>query len=112
MAVISKKKGTGISGPIRSKKRNATSGQQEYGRQASVTVAALTTNTAETYTVSDADAEVGDIVIASPNVAPEAGWGIEAAWVDAAGSIKIRARNHSGSSLTGGALVLNYAITR
>ena len=112
MAIGQKKRGSAMTGPIRSKKRSAVSGQLEYGRQSSVTVAALGANTAETYTIADDEAEVGDIVLVSPNVAPEAGWGVESAWVDAAGSIKVRARNHSGSSLTGGALVLNYAITR
>lgn len=110
MAVGEKKKGSAMSGPIRSKRR--VNGQQEFGRQAAITVAALSANTAETYSISDADAEVGDIVLASPNSAPEAGWGIEACWVDSAGAIKVRARNHSGGSLTGGALTLNYAITR
>lgn len=112
MAVGQKKKGTAFSGPIRSKKRNATSGQQEFGRSSTVTVAALATNTAETYSITDADAEVGDVINVSPQTAPEAGWGVEAAWCATAGTIAVRARNHSGGSLTGGALVLSYAITR
>lgn len=110
MAIGQKKHGSAMTGPIRSKRMVA--GRSAYGRQSTVTVAALTANTAETYDIADADAEVGDIVLVSPNAAPEAGWGIEAAWVDSAGAIKVRARNHSGSSLTGGSLVLNYAITR
>lgn len=94
--------GTKISGPIRSK----------AGRSTSITVAALTTNTAETYSITDSDAKVGDVICVSPQTAPEAGWGIEAAWCDTAGTIKVRARNHSGSSLTGGALVVSYSISR
>lgn len=110
MAVGEKKHGSAMTGPIRSKKR--INGVNQYGRTSTVTVAALTTNTAEEYSITDADAEVGDIIIASPTTAPEVGWGIEAAWCATAGTIVVRARNHSGSSLTGGSLILSYAITK
>lgn len=97
-----------MSSPLRMGK----TGTNALGRTATVTVAALTTNTDELYSITDADAEVGDIILVSPNTAPEAGWGLECAYVSAAGAIKVRARNHSGSTLTGGSLVLNYQIVK
>jgi hypothetical protein len=105
---MGKQAGSRLTGPLRLQK----SSDKSEGRYATVTVAALTTNTAETYSITDADALVGDVVIVSPNVAPEAGWGLEAAWVDSAGVIKVRARNHSGGTLTGGSLRLNYQILK
>jgi hypothetical protein len=110
MSLVEKKQGTSMTGPIRS--RRQVGGVSVLGRQRSVTVTALAANAAEVYTISDSQAEVGDVVLVSPNTAPEAGWGLEAAWVSAAGTISVRARNHSASALTGGALVLNYALTR
>jgi hypothetical protein len=100
--------GSSMSSPLRMTK----TGSNTQGRSAAVTVAALTTNTAELYTITDADAEVGDIILVSPNTAPEAGWGIECTYVSAAGTIKVRARNHSGDTLTGGSLTLNYQIVK
>lgn len=102
--------GSAMSGPIRAQR--ISGGKKVLGRQSTVTVAALTAGSEETYSITDADAVVGDIVVVSPNVAPEAGWGIICAWVDSAGVIKVKASNFGSGSLTGGSLALNYAIQR
>jgi hypothetical protein len=82
------------------------------GRQAAVTVAALAAAATETYSITDADAAVGDIIVCSPNTAPEAGFAIECCYVNAAGAIRVRVRNISADALTGGALTLNYQIIK
>lgn len=82
------------------------------GRQSTVTVTALAANATETYIISDADAAVGDIILCSPNVAPNVGFNIECCFVNAAGTIHVRVRNISAVGLTGGALVLNYQIVK
>jgi len=102
--------GSAMSGPIRAQRID--SGKKVLGRQATVTVAALGAAAEEIYEIADLDAVVGDIIVVSPNVAPEAGFGIICAWVDAAGVIKVKASNFGAGNLTGGSLVLNYAIQR
>jgi hypothetical protein len=109
MAQVGRNGGT-VSGPI--KTTRVVNGQKVEGRSSSVTVTALAAAAEETYTIADTDAEVGMVVSASPNVAPEAGWGIICAWVDAAGSIKIKVSNFGAAGLTGGALVINYTLTK
>lgn len=104
-----KQAGSNMSGPIRSQR--VVNSQKVIGRRSTVTVTALTTNSAESYSITDADARVGDVICVSPVSAPEAGWGIEAAWCATAGTITVRARNHSGVSLTGGSLQLSYTIS-
>lgn len=105
-----KERGSNVSGPLRTLR--TVNSQKVVGRSADVTVAALTANAAETYSITDADAKVGDVIAVSPQTAPEAGWGIEAAWCATAGTIVVRARNHSAGTLTGGSLTLSYSITR
>jgi len=78
---------------------------------ANITVSALAAGAEEDITISDSDAEVGDVVVASPvNAMAETGFAIVCAWVSANGSIKVRLSNVSGSSLTGGTNSLKYAI--
>lgn len=102
-----KEKGTHLSGPLRMYSANGT-----LGRSDSVTVTALAAGAEETYTITDADAKLGDIIVASPAAGVEAGWGITKAWVSADNTIKISASNFSGSGLTGGSLTIHYAILK
>jgi hypothetical protein len=100
-------KGTSLAGPIRS-----TSANNTLGRSGSITIAALTTLTGAVYTIADADAMVGDVISVSPNVAVEAGVVIAAAYCAVAGTVSIRIQNCSSGTLTGGALAVNYTITK
>lgn len=111
------KKGTKMSGPIRSLRRASADSLHPYdytavGRQATVTVSALAAAAAETYTIADADSLVGDVICVSPDVAVESGWALQKAWVSADGTISVQARNTSAGALTGGSLALYYTITR
>lgn len=107
--------GTKLTGPLRLWQKGGP--ERTLGRSSAVTVTALAAVTSdvvdmETHTITDADALVGDVILVSPNVAPEAGWAILAAWVDAAGSIKVKTANLGDAALTGGSLTLNYTIIR
>lgn len=78
---------------------------------ASVTVSALAAGAEEELTISDSDAEVGDVVAVSPSEAlDEAGLSVSSARVSAAGTIKVRISNQSGGSLTGSTEDLYYSI--
>lgn len=80
-------------------------------KTAAVTVSALAAAAEEELTISDSDAEVGDVIVCSPSEAmDEAGLSISSARVSAAGTIKVRISNQSGSGLTGGENNLDYAI--
>lgn len=86
-----------------------------YRFDATVTVVALDAATEETYTITEtkaSKAQVGDVIAVSPKTAPEAGWGVIAAWVDSPGVIKVKASNFAGTALTGGSLVLRIAVIR
>lgn len=86
-----------------------------YRFDATVTVTALAAAGKETYTITEttpSKSKVGDVIAVSPKTAPEAGFGIIAAWVDSAGVIKVKASNFSGSSLTGGSQVLRICVLR
>lgn len=106
-----KQNGVHFTGPVRTKAmRSGSSGV--YGRQASITIAALAAGATGTYTFTDEDAELGDVVCCSPASAPEAGVIIASARVSAAGTISVRIVNGSGDALTGGAQVLYYWICK
>jgi len=80
---------------------------------ASITVAALTTGTQADYSITDANCAVGDVIAASPsNAMAEAHLGVVAAWVSAAGTIKVRIANLGAGTLTGGANTVNYTVSR
>lgn len=80
-------------------------------KSAEVTVSALAAAAEEELTISDSDAEVGDVIVCSPSEAlDEAGLCIASARVSAAGTIKVRISNQSGSGLTGSTEDLYYAI--
>lgn len=82
-----------------------------YTKQAAVTVSTLAAGAEEELSISDSDAEVGDVIVASPSEAmDEAGLSISSVRVSAAGTIKVRISNQSGSALAGGANNLDYAI--
>lgn len=102
-------RGSNVTGPLRTYSTNSSAGRK-MGRQGSITIAALTTLAAATYTIADSDAMVGDVIVVSPNVALEAGADIAAAWVSAEGTISIKIRNGSSVTLTGGAVAINYYI--
>lgn len=81
---------------------------------ASVTVSALTPGSSEDYSITDANAKVGDVIFASPsNAMAEAKFAIALAWCSTAGTVKIRGLNSGASgNLTGGANTINYCILR
>lgn len=66
------------------------------------------------YTIADANAAVGDIVMCSlDNAGMETGMSIAGAWVSAAGSIKIRTSNlNAAAALVGGTRTVRYALLR
>lgn len=103
--------GSNMSGPIRTSSTNKNGGKQ-WGRQGTVTVTALASLAAATYTIADSNAMIGDVVVASPNATPEAGFAIDAVWVSAEGVISVKVRNASAVTLTGGAVLLNYFICK
>lgn len=102
--------GSNMSGPIRS--QVMSNGLKTLGRSAVVTVTALAAAAEETYTITDADAFVGDVINVSPGTTLEAGWGTIAQWVSADGTISVKASNFGVGALTGGSLTLYYTITR
>lgn len=77
-----------------------------------VTVTALAAAAEEIYTLTDSRVHVGDVIAVSPLATPEVGWGIVCAWVDAEGSIKVKASNFGAGALTGGSLDLRVAVLR
>lgn len=81
---------------------------------ASVTVTALAAAAEEDYSITEANATVGDIVVASwDDAGAETGASIQAAWVSAAGTIKVRNSNLNASAgLTGGTRTIRYALIR
>jgi hypothetical protein len=78
------------------------------------TVSALAAGAEETLDITDSDAAVGDLVLVNPsNAGAESSLGIVAAWVSAAGTIKVRITNvHAADALTGGSRTFYYAILR
>jgi thiamine monophosphate kinase len=84
-----------------------------YRKSATITVAALNAAAEEIYSITDAKARVGDVVVVNePAGGGEAGWHILGAWVDSVGVIKVKASNLSGSQLTGGSVIVRYAVIR
>lgn len=85
-----------------------------YIGSGSITVATLAAAAEADYTISDANALVGDVIIVSgANALMETGVGILGAWVSANGTIKIRIGNFNDSAaLNGGANTMYYAIVR
>jgi hypothetical protein len=81
---------------------------------ASVTVTALAAAAEEEYSITDADAAVGDIVLASfDNAGMETGMNISGAWVSAAGTVKVRVSNvNAVAALSGGSRTVRYALLR
>lgn len=80
---------------------------------AAATVSALTDAAEENLSISDSDAAVGDIVLASlDDAGMETGLAVIGAWVSAAGTIKVRISNVKGSALTGGSRTVRYALLR
>lgn len=108
---MGKRNGTSLTGPLRLTKQ----GRSE-GRQATLTIATDANGAESEHEITDADALVGDIIVVSPNVAPEQGLGIACAWVDSAGTIKVRITNLGGAggsgAFEGGDLVVNYQILK
>jgi hypothetical protein len=87
-----------------------------YRRQAAVTVTNLAAGAEEEYTITETAvgtrAQKGDGVQINPLNAPEAGWGIIKAWVDAPGVIKFTASNFGAGALTGGSVTVVYTVLR
>lgn len=81
---------------------------------ASVTVSALAAAAEEDYTITEAAAAVGDVVMASwDNAGAETGASIVAAWVSQAGQIKVRNSNlNAAAALTGGTRTIRYCLIR
>lgn len=76
-----------------------------------ITIAAVADEATADYSISDANAEVGDVVSASlANADMEAGLELVGAWVSAAGTIKVRVANDSGGALVGGAATVYYSL--
>lgn len=108
-----KRPGTMMSGPIRSKRHNGTVGfGGTEGRQVTVTVTALASLAAQNVAIVDSDLLPGDVILASPNTAPEAGLAIDCCYVTSEGNGVIKLRNGGAGALTGGSLTLNYYICR
>jgi hypothetical protein len=87
-----------------------------YRRRAAVTVTAVAAGAEETYEIVETNpgtrAQKGDGVQVNPLNAPEAGWGIIRAWVEAPGVIRFTASNFGAASLTGGSLEVVYTVLR
>lgn len=66
------------------------------------------------YSITDANAAVGDIVLCSfDNAGMETGMSIAGAWVSAAGTIKVRTSNlNAAAALVGGSRTIRYALLR
>lgn len=66
------------------------------------------------YSITEANAAVGDVVIASfDNAGMETGMSIVGCWVSAAGTIKVRTSNlNAAAALTGGTRTLRYVLIR
>ncbi|NIO44970.1 MAG: hypothetical protein GTN36_05465 [Candidatus Aenigmarchaeota archaeon] len=91
---------------------NQGEGSRFYG-SASVTVSALAAAAEEDLSITDTNAEVDHVVSVSfANAAMETGLSVSAAWVSAAGTIKVRISNQSGSGLTGGANTIYYTLEK
>jgi histidyl-tRNA synthetase len=103
---------TRVSGPIVSLTKS--NGQNVEGRSASVTVSTLAAAAEEEYTITDADATVGDIIVCSfDNAGMETGMCICGAWVSANGTIKVRVTNvNAAAALVGGSRTLRYQIMK
>ena len=78
----------------------------------SVTVSALAAAAEEDVTISEPRVRVGDVIVANTLSAPATGLVILAAWVDAAGSIKLRLGNVAASGLSGGATNFRICVLR
>lgn len=101
-----------MSGPIRSYSGPRSSGGT-LGRQGAITIAAITTGASADYTIADVDAQIGDVISVSlANADMEASLGVIGAWVSAEGTISVRILNSGAGTLTGGAAVVYYTITR
>ena len=86
-------------------------GKYFYG-SGSITIAALAAAAEADYTITDANAAVGDVISVSlANADMETGVAILGAWVSAAGTISIRIGNVHTSGLTGGAATVYYTIS-
>lgn len=85
-----------------------------YRKSANVTVTDLAAGAEEIYSITDAKARVGDVIVANePAGGAEASWGIVQAWVDSVGVIKVKAGNfHASDALTGGTVAIRYAVLR
>jgi hypothetical protein len=78
---------------------------------AAITIAAIADEASADYTISDANASVGDVISVSlANADMEAGLLVVGAWVSAANTISVRIANDSGGALTGGAATVYYSI--
>lgn len=79
----------------------------------SVTVSALAAAAEEVISLSISDAAVGDIVVMTPpEAAIEAGLSVLRAHCSAAGTVKLKVGNDSGSGLTGSTESWKYCLLR
>jgi hypothetical protein len=89
-------------------------GQGElYVGSGTVTISALAAAAEEDLTITDSNIATTDVVIGSfANADMETGVGVLGVWCSAAGTIKLRITNASGSGLTGGSATFYYCIIK
>lgn len=90
-------------------------GEMFYG-SGDITIAAIVPEASADYTISDANAVIGQVVnVSIENAGMEASLVVMAAWVSAAGTISIRIGNHNasgGANLTGSTSTVYYTLTK
>lgn len=86
-----------------------------YWERGTVTVnpGAITTGAELDYAMTVANAAVGDSLVMNPPAGgASAGLEVTSAWVDSAGTIKMRLRNNTGSTLTPASATWTYLLIR
>ena len=86
-------------------------GKYFYG-SGSITISSLAASAQEDLSISDSNAEVGDVIsVTLANADMEDNLAVAAAWVSADGTIKIRIANlDTTNALTGGSATVYYTI--